>query len=74
GQLPSLIEDGVTGLLFPPGDLAACVGCILIMLNGPSQRQAMGQRAGEAAGGIFGWDRTARQVTDIIAALRSGPM
>ena len=74
GQLPSLIEDGVTGLLFPPGDLAACVGCILTLLNGPSRRQAMGHRAGEAAGGIFGWDKTARQVTEIIAALRSGPM
>ncbi|MFA5730794.1 MAG: glycosyltransferase family 4 protein [Acidithiobacillus sp.] len=74
GQLPSLIEDSVTGLLFPPGDLAACVGCILTLLNEPSQRQAMGHRAGEVAGGIFGWDKTARQVTDIIAAMRPGPM
>ncbi len=72
GQLPSLVEDGVTGRLFPPGDLAGCVECILSLLSEPSQRQHMGHRAGIAAQGIFDWNQTARQVAGIITTLRSG--
>lgn len=73
GQLESLVADGVTGLLFPPGDLSACVQCILSLLGDVSLRRSMGDSAGIAAREAFGWNRAARQVTDLITGLRPRP-
>jgi glycosyltransferase involved in cell wall biosynthesis len=46
--LPELVEDGITGLLVPPGDVEALFVAMRTLLQDPARREAMGQ-AGRAA-------------------------
>jgi glycosyltransferase involved in cell wall biosynthesis len=70
GQLTDLLRDGVTGLLYPPGDRRAFVGRVIELLNDPLRLQIMGRAAATAAGKDFGWDKTAHRVTEIMIRLR----
>ncbi len=45
GGIPELIEDGVTGLLTPPGDAAALADALQRLLADPPLGRAMGQAA-----------------------------
>ncbi len=57
GQIETLLADGVTGLLYPPNDLAACVAAIRRLLDEPDLcRQLGGQAAAQAR---TAWDWTA---------------
>jgi glycosyltransferase involved in cell wall biosynthesis len=42
GGVPDMVEDGVTGLLVPPGDSAALAAAILRILKDPSEAQRLG--------------------------------
>jgi glycosyltransferase involved in cell wall biosynthesis len=42
GGIPDIIDDGVTGLMTPPGDANAIAGAILSLLGDPERRVAMG--------------------------------
>ena len=45
GGIPELVEDGVTGLLTPPGDAAALADALQRLLADPALRATMGQAA-----------------------------
>ncbi|MBM3517581.1 MAG: glycosyltransferase family 4 protein [Alphaproteobacteria bacterium] len=45
--IPELIEDGATGLLVPPGDVAALAAAIARLMSRPDERRRLGN-AGEA--------------------------
>ena len=45
GGLPDLVVEGETGLLFPPGDIAALAGCMARLRNDPAAAAAMGRNA-----------------------------
>ncbi len=45
GGVPELIDDGVTGLLFPVGDVDAMAAGALSLLNDPVRLQAMREAA-----------------------------
>ena len=47
GGIPDLVEDGVTGLLIPPGDANALAAAVKSLLADPARAEAMG-RAGRA--------------------------
>src|SRR5256885_13194192 len=47
GGIPDMIEDGVSGLLVPPGDEAALTAAIVALLGDPARRRALGQAARE---------------------------
>ncbi len=42
GGIPDLVEDGVTGLLVPPGDAAALAAALESVLKDPGRAEAMG--------------------------------
>jgi glycosyltransferase involved in cell wall biosynthesis len=54
GQICSLIEPGVTGLVYSPGDIEDCYRAILDLIDHPSRRLAMG-RAGRDAAAAWDW-------------------
>jgi glycosyltransferase involved in cell wall biosynthesis len=45
GGVPELIEEGVTGLLTPAGDMDAFAGAVRTLLQDPLRRAAMGSAA-----------------------------
>jgi len=71
GQLSSLIQDGLTGLLFPPGDLEACAQQILTLLGDVPLQQTMGHQARLAALATLGWKHVANQVLETFALLQA---
>ena len=67
GQLGRLIEHGKTGLLYPPGDAAACREAIRTLIDDPARRRAMGVAARAAAAGRS-WQAVVRRVLEIAAS------
>jgi glycosyltransferase involved in cell wall biosynthesis len=53
GGIPELIEDGVTGFLFPPGDEDALAGRLRWALSRPDKAREMGERARNFASRSF---------------------
>jgi glycosyltransferase involved in cell wall biosynthesis/2-polyprenyl-3-methyl-5-hydroxy-6-metoxy-1,4-benzoquinol methylase len=45
GGVPSVVEDGATGLLVAPGDAAAIASAVTSLLTDPARRRAMGDAA-----------------------------
>jgi glycosyltransferase involved in cell wall biosynthesis len=56
GQIASLIAPEVTGILYPPGDAAACEAALHTLIDQPARRLRMGEAARRAAAV---WDWTA---------------
>ena len=63
GGLPEIVEDGVSGLVVPPGDAGALASAILSLDAG--RIRALGEAARRRATGLFAADRPA----DALAAL-----
>jgi glycosyltransferase involved in cell wall biosynthesis len=49
GGIPDMVEDGETGLLVEPGDVAALASAMARLIAAPELRQRMGHAAGESA-------------------------
>jgi glycosyltransferase involved in cell wall biosynthesis len=65
GQNAEVIEPGVSGLLVPPGDVAAFGDAVAGLLDDPARRLALGRAAAERVASAFNWDR---RVVDLEAA------
>lgn len=62
GQLVDLIEDGVTGLLCPPGDATALAAALNRVRVEPDLRKRLGQAARAAVLRDHTWDAIARRI------------
>ncbi len=54
GGVPEQIEDGVTGILVPPGDARALRDAILALAADPARARRLGEHARERAQAVFG--------------------
>jgi glycosyltransferase involved in cell wall biosynthesis len=62
-----VVEDGVTGLLFPPDDVRALALALRRLIRDPGMRRAMGARA--RCGAENGtWRARARQLLSLVTA------
>ena len=68
GQVAEIIEDGVTGLLFDPGDRTGLVNCLRRLQNDVALRHELGTKA-SAACSDHTWDRNATRVLDWVEPL-----
>lgn len=67
GGLLDLVEDGVTGLLVPPGDVAALRAALERMLADPDLRARMGAAGQERARRLLSGKRAAQLTIDAYA-------
>jgi glycosyltransferase involved in cell wall biosynthesis len=73
GGLSEVVEDGVTGLLVPPGDVDAFASAIIRLLDEPSLRRQFGTAGRERAERLFDAALHTRQVVATYADELSAP-
>ncbi len=66
------VDDGMTGLLVPPGDPAALASALAQLLGDPDQARRMGEAGRERFLRLFEFEPFYRKMTDLYARLRSG--
>ncbi|MHA7155231.1 glycosyltransferase family 4 protein [Arthrobacter sp. TMN-50] len=64
GQVPSIIDDGVTGLLVDPSSPAALAAAIDDLAGAPLARATMAQAARSMATGHHSWDSVLDRITE----------
>lgn len=69
GGNSDLLEHEETGLLVPPGDVAALADALLALLEDPGLRDGLGTAARAAAVERYGMNRIVREYADLYAAL-----
>jgi glycosyltransferase involved in cell wall biosynthesis len=70
GGLPEQIEDGLSGWLIPPGNVAALTDAIHAALTQPELARQRGAALKDRYEKLFGWDRTAHQIEKILIDLK----
>lgn len=71
GQVPSILEQGRSGLLVPPGDMAALAAALNRLAHDPELREALGVRA-RAAAGNHSWNNVLATITEALASKKKG--
>lgn len=71
GGLPEVIEDGITGLLVPPGDSVALADAIARLLGDPAQRRRMGEAGRERVVSMFTAKQTVQETIAVYERARS---
>jgi N-acetyl-alpha-D-glucosaminyl L-malate synthase BshA len=72
GGLPEVVEEGVTGLLFPLGDVEAMAAGAIALLRDPERHRTMARRARERAVERFAEDRIVARYRDLYERVLSG--
>jgi D-inositol-3-phosphate glycosyltransferase len=73
GGLVGTIEDGLTGFLVPPGDVAALASPLLMLLQDPARRQAIGAAARQAVERDFSWKRSIEATLEVYREVLAHP-
>lgn len=72
GGLGEVVVDGVTGLSFPPGDVAAIARAVTAVLDDPAAAARRAIQARSRLGAAFDWTAIAAETATIYAAARAG--
>lgn len=65
GALPEIVEDGVTGMIVPPGNSAALAKAIAALIEQPDRCREMGAAGAKRIRERFSWRRTAEETYDL---------
>jgi glycosyltransferase involved in cell wall biosynthesis len=71
GGVPEIVEEGVTGLLVPMGDVEAMADAICTVLADPAAAQRMGQQGYQRVCDHFTIEQTARKVEGVYEQILS---
>jgi len=71
GGLPEVVEDGVTGILVPPGDPKALAEAIVCLLRDPDLRRRMGQAGRERVLAEFTVDQVIEQTLNVYEQVKA---
>jgi glycosyltransferase involved in cell wall biosynthesis len=70
GQIPSIIEDGRTGILVPPGEPAALAHALIRLGEDPNLRERLGLQARSEAVQRFSWSGVLSRITGALPPAR----
>lgn len=71
GQIPELIQEDETGLLYPPGDTAALADSLLALFRHPNLCARLGRTARATAVNRFTWASVVTQILEIADGQRN---
>jgi len=69
GGVPDLVEDGVTGLLAPPGDPEALAGAMMALLSDRERRRTMGEAGRKRVYPAFSAERLVQDIDRLYTEL-----
>src|SRR5207302_819758 len=69
GAAPELIEDGVHGLLVPPGDAGALARALAALLDDPGRARRLGEAARARAEACYGREAMVRRFEEFYTSL-----
>ena len=69
GQVAEIVDDGNTGLLYEPGDVAGLAAACERLLDDPTLRRTLGRAAAERVASRHTWDGNAVRVAALAASL-----
>lgn len=69
GQIPDIVRDGETGLLYPPDKPGVLLAACERLLDEPRLRESLGRAAAKDIRANYTWNRNAERVTDLARAL-----
>jgi len=64
--LSEVVDDGVTGYLFEPGDIGQLAQHLIHLLGNPQLRSNMGRKARARAISVFSRDRFVREFCEVL--------
>jgi glycosyltransferase involved in cell wall biosynthesis len=70
GGIPEMVDDGVTGMLFPSGDVKALRDCLERMNGDAELRREMGMKGREKAERLYGREKHYVDIMEIYGAVR----
>jgi glycosyltransferase involved in cell wall biosynthesis len=72
GSLPEVVDDGITGMIVPPGDPESLANAITYMLQHPEEAAAMGRNGNaKVISGDLSWDTIAARTVRLYEMLVS---
>jgi glycosyltransferase involved in cell wall biosynthesis len=69
GQITELLQDGETGMLYPPGDMETLAERCSELLSNGALHARVGKAAAELVLSRFTWDHNAARVAELAATL-----
>lgn len=69
GQIPEVVADGLTGLLYPAGDGAALAACCARLIEDADLAQRIGAAGARHVHDHYTWDHNARRAVELAARL-----
>ena len=72
GRIPDMVEDGVSGLLLPPGNEPALAAALLRLANDKALRERFGEAARRRAETQYSWPQISKQVLALCAEAAPG--
>src|SRR6266550_1131703 len=73
GGIPDIVEDGVSGLLVPPGDAAALAAAVRRLRDDPDLARRLGEGGRRRLREQFNWPAIVRRWLDLYAGLVTRP-
>jgi glycosyltransferase involved in cell wall biosynthesis len=72
GGIPSIVHEGETGFLVPPGDINALSQRMIRLIEDPDLREKMGQRAAKYVSENFDVELVARRLNELLESVVHG--
>jgi alpha-maltose-1-phosphate synthase len=70
GQIPSIVDDGRTGILVPPGEPASLAAALTSLAEDPALRERLGNQARRDAVERFSWNGVLSRITAALPPAR----